>query len=68
MMLNELVERIVVFHAQRVEDEHRQKVRIHCNCVGTIDILALPAISDCNVQIQTRKGVIVTYSSLQEAI
>lgn len=67
-MLNELVERIDVFHAERVEGEHRQKVRIHYNCVGTIDIPALPTIFDCKVQMQTRKGVVVTYSSLQEAI
>lgn len=67
-MLNELVERIEVFHAEKVQGEHRQKVRIHYSCVGTIDIPSLPAIADCSVEMKTRKGEVVTYSSLKDAI
>ena len=53
-MLNELIERIEVHQAEKVEGEHRQKLTIQYNCVGSIqipDILPLPLPE---VLIQTR--------------
>lgn len=67
-MLNELVERIEVFHAEKVTGEHRQKIRIIYNCIGSIDIPELPNVSDCTIQMQARKGVMVTYVQLEDAI
>jgi hypothetical protein len=61
-MLNELVERIEVHHAERIDGVHVQRLVIHYNCVGPIAIpnaLDLPAP---DVQMQTRKGVVVSYA------
>ena len=60
-MLNELVERIEVYHAEKVDGTHVQRLVIHYNCIGRIlipDELDLP-IPD--VQVNTRKGVVVAY-------
>ena len=39
-MLNELVEKIEVFNAEKVNGVWEQRLRIHYNCVGTIEIQA----------------------------
>ncbi len=67
-MLNELVDYIEVYHAEKIDGVRTQKLRIHYNCVGSIeipDILPLPAPE---VLIQTRKGVVLTYSQSQNVI
>ncbi|NLK89785.1 MAG: DUF4368 domain-containing protein [Clostridiaceae bacterium] len=67
-MLNELVDYIEVYHAEKIDGVRTQKLRIHYNCVGSIeipDILPLPAPE---VLIQTRKGVELTYSQSQNVI
>jgi len=64
-MLNELIERIEVFHAEKIDGIHRQRLRIHYNCVGAIEIpdtFPMPEIA-----MQTRRGVTVAYSPLQKA-
>jgi Ca2+-binding EF-hand superfamily protein len=67
-MLNELVERIEVFHAEKRAGEHRQKIRIIYNCLGSIAIPDLPDVVECKIQLNTRKGVMVKYDQLEEAI
>ena len=60
-MLNELVEKIEVFHAEKPQGEHRQRIIIHFTCVGSIeipDVLPLPAPE---VRIKTRRGVAINY-------
>jgi len=37
-MLNELIERVEVHHAEKVDGVHRQKLTIYYNCVGSIEI------------------------------
>jgi len=37
-MLNELVEKIEVFNAEKIDGVWEQRLRIHYNCVGTIEI------------------------------
>jgi len=67
-MLNELIERIEVHQAEKVNGEHRQKLTIHYNCVGSIaipDVLPLP---EPDIRIQTRKGVAVSYSPSKQAV
>jgi len=59
-MLSELIERIEVFHTEKIDGINRQRIRIHYNFAGTINIpdeLELPEIS-----VQTRKGVTVNYA------
>ena len=53
-MLNELVEKIEVFNAEKIDGVWEQRLRIHYNCVGTIEIptvlpLPIPEVSVNNV-------------------
>lgn len=67
-MLNELIERIEVYHAEKINGAQVQKIRIHYNCVGSIgipDVLPLPEPDVCT---QTRKGVAVSYAPAQVAV
>ena len=60
-MLNELIQYIVVYPAEKIDGAWEQQLEIHYNCIGIIDIpadLPLPAPS---VSVNTRKGVTVTY-------
>ena len=60
-MLNELIQYIVVYPAEKIDGVWEQQLEIHYNCIGVIDIpadLPLPAPS---VSVNTRKGVTVTY-------
>lgn len=60
-MLNELIQKIEVFNAEKVEGVWQQRLIIHYNCIGSIeipDVLPLPAPE---VSVNTRKGVIVNY-------
>jgi len=60
-MLSELIDRIEVHHSEKIDGIHQQKLTIHYNCVGAIDIpytLTLPEII-----MNTRKGVNISYAS-----
>lgn len=62
-MLNELVEKIEVYHSVKTNGVQTQNITIHFNCIGSIEIpdeinLELPEIS-----LNTRKGVAVSYTS-----
>ena len=68
-MLNELIERIEVCHAERTASgERRQKIRIVYNCLGSIEIPDLPDITDCQIQFQARKGVEIQYIQVEQAV
>lgn len=60
-MLNELIQKIEVFNAEKINGVWQQRLIIHYNCIGSIeipDVLPLPAPE---VSVNTRKGVIVNY-------
>ena len=61
-MLNELVEKIEVFNAEKIDGVWEQRLRIHYNCVGTIEILTVLPLPIPEVSINTRKGVVVNYA------
>jgi len=67
-MLGELIERIEVHHAEKVDGEHRQKLIIHYNCVGSIEIPDIILLPLPEIRLQTRKGVAVSYSPMQKAV
>ena len=67
-MLNELIERVEVFHAEKKAGEHRQKIRIIYNCLGSIEIPDLPDVAECHIMLKTRKGVKVMYGEPIPAI
>ena len=60
-MLNELIERVEVHQAEKVAGEHRQKLTIHYNCVGSIEIPDILPLPEPDIRLQTRKGVAVSY-------
>lgn len=61
-MLNELIEKIEVHHAQKIDGVHVQKLTIHYNCMGTIEIPNVVPLPKPEVLINTRKGVHVSYA------
>ena len=62
-MLNELVEKIVVYNAEKIDGEWVQRLRIHYNCVGEMNIPNEPALPIPAVTVNTRKGVFVSYTT-----
>ena len=67
-MLNELIERIEVRQAEKIDGKWEQRLTIHYNCVGAIfipDVFPLPAPQ---VSVNTRKGVVVNYAPGQLAV
>ena len=62
-MLNELVEKIEVHNAERIDGEWVQRLRIHYNCVGEMNIPNEPALPIPAVTVNTRKGVFVSYTT-----
>lgn len=67
-MLNELIDHIEVHQAEKVDGVHIQKLTIHYNCVGSIEMPDMLSLPELDVRIQTRKGVAVSYSSAQKAV
>jgi len=67
-MLNELIERVEVHQAEKVEGVHKQKLTIYYNCVGSIEIPELLPLPQPEVLIKTRKGVTVSYSNPQSDV
>jgi len=63
-MLNELIEKIEVYQAEKGQGEHSQKLRIHFNCIGSIEIPEIPQLAEPEIQIRTRKGVSINYAGL----
>ena len=61
-MLNELIEKIEVFNAEKVDGVWEQRLRIHYNCVGAIEIADLIPLPAPEVSVNTRKGVVVNYA------
>ena len=59
-MLNELVEKIEVYNAEKIDGEWVQRLRIHYNCVGKMNIPNEPALPIPAVTVNTRKGVFVS--------
>ncbi len=66
-MLNELVEKIEVYHAEKIDGVWEQRLRIHYNCVGEITIPKMLPLPIPDVTINTRKGVFVNYAPAEIA-
>ena len=67
-MLNELIEKIEVFNAEKIDGVWEQRLRIHYNCVGTIEIPTVLPLPIPEVSVNTRKGVVVNYAPGQLAV
>ena len=62
-MLNELIQKIEVFNAEKVEGVWQQRLIIHYNCIGSIEIPEVLLLPAPEVSVSTRKGVTVSYAS-----
>ena len=67
-MLNELIEKIEVFNAEKIDGVWEQWLRIHYNCVGTIEIPTVLPLPIPEVSVNTRKGVVVNYAPCELAV
>ena len=67
-MLNELIEKIEVHQAEKIDGEWVQKLTIHYNCVGAIFVPNIDALPIPDVTVNTRKGVFVNYAPCQMAV
>ena len=67
-LLNELVEKIEVFNAEKIDGVWEQRLRIHYNCVGTIEIPTVLPLPIPEVSVNTRKGVVVNYAPCELAV
>ena len=66
-MLNELVEKIEVYHAEKIDGVWEQRLRIHYNCVGEITIPKMLPLPIPDVTVNTRKGMFVNYTPAEIA-
>ncbi len=60
-MLTELIEKIVVYPAEKIEGVRTQRLVIYYNCVGAVDIPPELPIPEPDITLNTRKGVNLTY-------
>ncbi len=67
-MLNELIEKIEVHQSERIDGVNVQKLTIHWNCIGSIEIPNLSQLPETDVTIQTRQGVATSYVPSQKAV
>ena len=67
-MLNELIEKIEVFNAEKIDGVWEQRLRNHYNCVGTIEIPTVLPLPIPEVSVNTRKGVVVNYAPCELAV
>ena len=67
-MLNELIEKIEVFNAEKIDGVWEQRLRIHYNCVGTIEIPTVLPLPIPEVSVNTRKGVVVNFAPCELAV
>ena len=64
----ELIEKIEVFNAEKIDGVWEQRLRIHYNCVGTIEIPTVLPLPIPEVSVNTRKGVVVNYAPCELAV
>ena len=62
-MLNELIEKIEVHQAEKIDGKTVQRLTIHYNCIGAIEIPDLDKLPENKVSVHTRQGVDVHYAA-----
>jgi len=60
-MVNELIEHIDVYHAEKVDGLKTQRLIIYYNCIGAIKMPEDIPIPEAEIVLNTRKGVNLTY-------
>ena len=67
-MLNELIQKIEVHQAEKIDGVWVQKITIHYNCIGVIALPSDLALPTPDITVNTRKGVYVTYMPDTKAV
>ena len=67
-MVNELIDHIDVYHAEKRDGVTNQRVVIHYNCIGAFDVPDRRKIPEADIIMETRKGVAVSYAPAQIAV
>ena len=67
-ILTELIDHIDIHQPEQVPGGQRQRIVIHYNCIGVIDIPDEVAIPLPQISVNTRKGVVVTYDPLSPVV
>ena len=60
--------KVNIVDAEKVNGVWEQRLRIHYNCVGTIEIPSALPLPTPDVSVNTRKGVVVNYAPCDVAI
>ena len=68
LLLAAMVTVSVALYAEKVNGVWEQRLRIHYNCVGTIEIPSALPLPTPDVSVNTRKGVVVNYAPCDVAI
>lgn len=66
-MVTELIDHIVVYHAEKIDGLTNQRITVHYNCIGAFDVPDWKNIPDFDILIETRKGVALCYSPMDKA-
>ena len=66
-MVNELINHIEVYQAEKIDGEWVQKLTVHYNCIGALFIPDTDSLPVPEVTVNTRRGVYVTYEPAQDA-
>ncbi|WP_343219429.1 DUF4368 domain-containing protein [Pseudoflavonifractor sp. An184] len=53
---------MAIFNAEKINGRWEQRLRIHYNCVGVIEIPNFILLPAPEVSVNTRKGVVVNYA------
>lgn len=61
-MVNELIDHIEVFQAEKINGVWEQRLTIHYNCIGSITIPDNASPPSPEISVNTRKGVFVNYA------
>lgn len=62
-IVNEMIEKIVVYQAEKVGKERIQRVEIYYNFIGLMELPEMDSIPQTSIQVDTRKGVSVRYTT-----
>lgn len=62
-MLTELIEKIEVFQSEIIDGVKTQKVIIHYNCIGSVEIPEELDLPEPQITLKTRKGVTINYGT-----
>ena len=66
-MVMELIDRIEIYHAERIDGIITQRVVIHYHCIGAFEVPDLESIPELDILIETKKGVALYYSPIEKA-